>query len=374
MRSIHTIRWVGQLKDSGHDVHWFDILNGGYIKEWDWVTQHTNWRYKLGNFKGRYLIKKYFPYIHILFKNSVEKKFNALINEIQPDVVHSLVMYNCTVPIYNVMKQNSHIKWIYSAWGNDLFFYKNVKGYREDILEVLPQLDFMFADCHRDIKIAKELGFRGETLGVFPTGGGYKFVHYDPSVIPLPERNIILIKGYEQRFGKAIQVILALKNIEDKLKDFRVIVFGADDQFHKAYAKIKDVDFIEVKGQMPHVEVITLMGQSLIYVGNSISDGMPNTLLEAIIMGAFPIQSNPGGASAEIIKDNVNGLLINKPESVKEIEEKVIVAISNRMLVNEAYLYNRKLRNALKYETIQYKVLRAYCSVKNGSHKNNLNI
>ena len=43
---------------------------------------------------------------------------------------------------------------------------------------------------------------------------------------------------------------------------------------------------------------------------------MSNTLLEAIVMGAFPIQLNPGGVTSEIIENGNNGLLIENPDSV----------------------------------------------------------
>lgn len=370
MRSIHTIRWVSQLKDSGHDVYWFDILNGGYIPEWDWVTQHTNWRYKFGNFKGRYFIKRHIPWFHRLFENSAEQKFIGLLDEIKPDVVHSFVMYNCTVPLISIMKKNKHINWIYSAWGNDLYYYRNIATYKEDILKVLPRLDYMFADCHRDISIAKEMGFNGKSLGVFPTGGGYQLDKYDLFNQALEKRNIILIKGYEQRFGKAINVVLALKNIRDQLKNYEVIVFGADENFNTALFGISNIDFIEIKQHISHNEVLALMGESLIYIGNSISDGMPNTLLEAIIMGSFPIQSNPGGATEEIIQNNVNGLLIENPESIEEIQERVLFALSNEKLLNDAHFYNKELRETLEYEYIRNEVLKAYDSIILKENKN----
>lgn len=363
MRSIHTIRWVSQLKDSGHDIHWFDILNGGYIREWDWVTQHTNWRYKFGNFKGRYLLKRNFPRVHSLFENNIENKFQALLDEIQPDVVHSFVMYNCTVPLITTMKKNKHIKWIYSAWGNDLYYYRNIEPYKEDILKVLPHLDYMFADCHRDIKIAKEMGFKGSVLGVFPGGGGYEINKYALLNLPIDQRKVILVKGYEQRFGKAINVILALKNIQDQLNNYKIIVFGADDDFNTALNRISNIDFIEIRQHINHDKVLSLMGESLIYIGNSISDGMPNTLLEAIVMGAFPIQSNPGGASEEIIQNNVNGILIENPESIEEIQERVLFALSNEKLLNDAHFYNKELRETLGYNYIKDEVLRAYNSI-----------
>jgi hypothetical protein len=44
--------------------------------------------------------------------------------------------------------------------------------------------------------------------------------------------------------------------------------------------------------------------QSVLHIGNSISDGMPNALLEAMGMGAFSIQSNPGKVSEEVKRRN----------------------------------------------------------------------
>ena len=53
------------------------------------------------------------------------------------------------------------------------------------------------------------------------------------------------------------------------------------------------MDNLQLIEYLPQDELMKLIGKSLIYIGNSISDGMPNTLLEAIVMGVFRIQSNP---------------------------------------------------------------------------------
>ncbi|MFT5158335.1 MAG: glycosyltransferase involved in cell wall biosynthesis [Saprospiraceae bacterium] len=364
MRSIHTIRWVSQLENSGHEVHWFDILNGGHIDEWPWVTQHTNWRYKFGDFRGRFFLKKYLPKLHNLFENDVEKEFQKLLQIVKPGVVQSLVMYNCCVPIFSVMQRNKHIKWIYSAWGNDLFYYRNIPAFRKDILKVLPKIDYMFADCERDITIAKELGFQGEALGVFPGGGGYKINEYIKFVKPLSERYIILVKGYEQRFGRALNVIKALVSIKMDLTDYRIVVFGADEEFHSGHKSVEGTDFIEVKSTLKHQEVLKLMGESIMYIGNSISDGMPNTLLEAIIMGAFPIQSNPGNATAEIIENRTNGLLIEDAENSEEIKKLILSALTNDSLIKNAFDINQELKYSLGFELIKEQVLKAYNQIE----------
>ena len=62
-----------------------------------------------------------------------------------------------------------------------------------------------------------------------------------------------------------------------------------------------------------------LMGKSLLYIVNSISDGIPNTLLESVVMSTYPIQPNPGGATLVFVGAD-NGLLIENPDSILEIK------------------------------------------------------
>jgi len=368
MSSLHFFRWVEQLKDSGHEVYWFDINDGGEeISKISWVNQVVNWKNRY-RYPGYYFLKNKIPFLfrflQFFNERNIETEFEKVIKSIQPDVVQSIVMYSCCVPIYPIMIKNPQIKWIYSAWGNDLYYYRNIPEYKKDILKVLPTVDYMFADCNRDIIIAKELGFQGKKLGVFPGGGGYKLNEYSKYKIPFNERKIILVKGFEQRFGRAINVIKALIKIKNELKDYKVVVFGADKQFYLKFECVSDTDFIDVKGKISHIEVLKLMGKSLIYIGNSISDGMPNTLLEAIIMGAYPIQSNPGGATAEIIKDKINGLLIDKCEDLDEISQKIILALSNNNFLQEAFDYNKKLQLKLDFKYIRDQVLEKYILVE----------
>ncbi len=81
------------------------------------------------------------------------------------------------------------------------------------------------------------------------------------------------------------------------------------------------------------------MGKSLIYIGNSNSDGIPNTLLEAICMDVFPIQSNPGRVTEEVIVNGENGLLINDCEDVNEIMGKMKQAIVNKEMVFKCHSF-----------------------------------
>lgn len=373
MNSIHFKRWVTQLENSGHEIFWFDVYDGGYSSEIPWVNQGNSWRNKFSDFKGRVTFKNKLPKLYkYFFERKIEESFENYLKLVQPDCVHSFALYVSCVPIEAVMKKNPNIKWIYSSWGSDLFYFRNIKSYLVDIKRVLPKIDYLFTDCFRDFLIAKELGFKKTHLGVFPGGGGFDLDSYNQYIRPVSKKNTILLKGYENRSGRANIVLESLINLGNEIqnKDLRVVVFGATKEFVSFYHKEKqninfEVEIFETENQLSHLSILKLMGEALVYIGNSNSDGMPNTLLEAICMGAFPIQSNPGRVTEEVITDKQNGLLITDCNDGKAIEEIIKAALSNHEMIEKAFVYNQKLKEKFHIESIKKEVLNKYKIVEN---------
>ncbi|WKL45967.1 glycosyltransferase family 4 protein [Flavobacterium pectinovorum] len=363
--SLHFFRWTSQLQDSGHEVYWFDITGMSEKSErLNWVSQKVGWKLKW-NYLGRLFVKKKFPKVYQFLQYFNEYKtasvFEQYLNEIKPDVVHSFALYLSCTPIISVMEKKSNQKWIYSSWGSDLFYFQNDKKYLKDIKRVLPRVNYLFTDCKRDYEIAKKYGFSGDFLGVFPGGGGFDLAHMEQFKLPVDQRNVILLKGFQGRSGRAISVLKAMEFLKNELSDYSIVVFGSDKETLD-YAKksmLKDWPNFQIIGKVSHQEVIELMGKSKIYIGNSNSDGIPNTLLEAICMEVYPIQSNPGGATAEVINHGVNGLLIENCEDVSEIKSKILDAIYR--LPETDYLKNDLLQ--LEYNYLKEKVKDSYNSL-----------
>ena len=71
MPTLHFFRWTEQLKDSGHEVHWFDIVDGSATERLPWVNKINGWKLKHPNFKGRYFIKNRLPFLYITIKERV---------------------------------------------------------------------------------------------------------------------------------------------------------------------------------------------------------------------------------------------------------------------------------------------------------------
>jgi len=372
MPSIHVTRWIENLKESEHELYWFDILGKGRLKTFKKVHQITNWKYrKITYIKGEYWLKKnkpnFYDKIQPYLERTVNEQLEVILKDINPNIVHSFEMQSCSYPILKTMLKYPKIKWLYSCWGSDIYHYKNIKFYKNRIQKVLNRIVYLHTDCLRDLKLAQQFGFNGVFLGVIPGGGGYKLEEIKKFNTPLEHRKIILVKGYEHHFGRGLNVIKALKELDENIKKYKIVVFGGHESVRN-YIKNQNLPFTFYgRHELNHMQTLQLMGKASIYIGNSISDGIPNTLLEAIIMGAFPIQSNPGGATAEIIDNGLNGLLINNPEDIFEIKLQLKTAIhlhKNGKFLKAAEINTEITRAHMEYNISQQKIINLYQKIE----------
>lgn len=369
MPSIHFIRWIENLENSNYKLYWFDILDRDSTDLSTSIHKFTNWKIrKRKSFKGEYLLSNNFPnlynFVKPLLENTENEYLEYIIKTINPDIIHSFEMQSCSYPILKTMNKYPKINWIYSCWGSDLFYYRNLTAHKNKIIKVLKRVNFLITDCNRDYFIAKELNFKGQFKGVIPGGSGYELDKFSPFYIPISERKLILIKGYQHNFGRAIEVVKSIQNCLNELSRYQIVLFSTH-QIVIDYVKKNNLNFtIYNHNQLSQLEVMKLMGKSLIYIGNSISDGMPNTLLESIVMGSFPIQSNPGLVSEEIIENKKNGLIINDPYNNDEIIKCILFAINNFEMVKQAAVINSEIaKNRLEYNFIKDKINNIYSSI-----------
>lgn len=368
--SLHFFRWADQLKDSGHEVFWFDI-SGMAVKsdKLSWLHQKVNWKLKY-NFPGRIFAKTHFPKTYKFLQRYNEYEtaavFEKYLSEIQPDAVHSFALQLSGLSILPVMNKYRSVKWIFSSWGSDVFYSKEIGIEDNKAEECFKRIDYLITDCNRDYKITLEKGFMKTFLGVFPGNGGVNFDTI-PSELNDSQRKIILIKGYNDEIGRGINIVKAFdEELISLVENYEVVIFGADETIQKYIAqnnrfnKLKCTLYLK-NNFISNVDLISLMGTSYIYIGNSLSDGIPNALIEAMGMGAFPIQSNPGRVTEEIIENGVNGFLINDAEDIAEIKRLIIKAINNKKIITRALLYNiENVRNKYDRVKVREQILKLY--------------
>ena len=371
---IHASRWINQLKDSGHEIFVIDCLDKPIHKDLRWTNYITNWsKRKLPKIKGEYFLEKkrpkLFKKIEPFLKVTPSEKLVEIIKEIKPDLVHSLEMQSQT---YHVLKARKKVKfkWAYFSWGSDIYFYQNNKQHKKTLKQVFSKLNYLFVDNRRDIKLAQNLGFIGKVCGVFPGGGGYHLEEYKEFIKPLKERNLILIKGYHHWAGRALIVLKALELIIDKVKEYKIYVYSAHDiVIHKIEELNKkyniNIEYSSRRKQITQVKLLKKFGEAQIAIGNNISDGIPNTLLEALILGAFPIQSNPGQVTEDYIENNINGMLIDDCNNPKEISNHILKALKNEGLQKNAFKINQQKIKMLDYQKIKREVISIYNELSN---------
>ena len=367
MFSNHFFNWTRQLQGAGHEIYWIDVYDSNtYVKKIDFVHQIIGWRYR-SDYPGRYWIKKKLPLLNSFINHFNERDLSSFVEEkildIRPDVVQSFVLQSGAYPLLPVMKKFPQLKWIYSAWGNDLYYRQQFKNDLRDIKETLPEIDYMFSDCKRYHLIALNHGFKGDFLGVYPGGGGYEINNYDQWMKPISTRKLLLIKGYQGKLGRCNVILEAISSMKIELSSIDVVVFAGNETVQNYAVKkgLMQWDNFVFHRHISHDQVLKLLGNSILYIGNCISDGTPNTLLEAIIMGAFPIQSNPGGAKEEIVQHQLKGLLISDPENPEDIKSLITEALSNKEFMRKAVEYNLgNVKPDLERETVRKQVLEQY--------------
>lgn len=373
MPSLHAVRWIENLNSSGHELYWFDVLGKGKLHTKISIQQITDWKKrKVPYIKGEYFLQRKFPSFYSTLQPFLEvtanEKLAQILNKIQPDLVHSFEMQSCSYPILETMQEFPKVKWLYSCWGSDLFHYQNQPQHVSKIKSVLSRIQYLLTDCERDFTIAKTLGLKGKHIGVIPGGGGFQLEQFLPYSQPPLKRKIILIKGYQHHVGRGLVLVKALQNIQESINKlgFEVVVFGAHPIVIDYVKENKLPYVVHDRHGLSHHHLLQLMGKSALYLGNSISDGMPNTLLEAIIMGAFPIQSNPGNVSAEIITSGKNGFLIENPEDENTITDAILKVFHQPELLQEAFEINQKIaKERLDHTINQQKILALYHQIEN---------
>ncbi len=368
----HFFQWVNQLESSGYEVYWFDITDGGTLSpKIPWVHQLKGWKLKW-DFPFRTKIKRHLPrlyrYIQTINERKVTAVFKEYLNTIQPDIVHCFEMQLAGLPILPVLEQST-VPLIYSSWGSDVYFYKEL-GVSDQVLQrFYTRVNYLITDCKRDYNSIIAKGYANTFLGVFPGNGG---ITINPDEIKLTaQRDLILIKGYDDGIGKAGLILEALALISEEILQSkqRIVVYSADVSLKEVIAHSKQLQKLPIELYfravfIPNEMVLKLMGQSSIHVANSTSDGMPNALLEAMYMGAFPIQSNPGGVTEEVITDGKNGYLIADPLNVTNIAALLKRALKSLDLRKSAQDYNvNMMENHFNRIKLQSKIVGLYQTI-----------
>ena len=215
----------------------------------------------------------------------------------QPDFVHALELQHGGYITSRALEDASlKTPFIATNYGSDIYWFQQFPKHLSKIKRLLARADRYSAECNRDVELAKKYGFTGEVMPVFPNAGGFTEEQLNRPLTPTAERKVIAIKGYEGWVGRASVAIEALYSLTEELVDYKIIFYSCNAKTIRLVKKLKRQTGLNVewhgKGDLSHTQMLDLFASARIYIGISLSDGISTSLLEAMAMGAFPIQTS----------------------------------------------------------------------------------
>lgn len=381
--SIHTARWVSQIADQGWDLHLFPSIDVGQVHPLlKNITVYHSFFGKQNNIqptvriKGFPVLSERLAFALRLFAKELMPKYRIrqlrrLIKKLKPDLIHTMETQHAGYLLIDAIKGTliNLPTWVHSIWGSDLYLFSRLDGHQEKIKQVLSMCNYIACEGQRDIKLAKELGFNGKFLPTMQATSGFDIDRCKKikGFGPVAKRKIIALKGYQGWAGRALVGLRALEKCKDLLSGYKLVIFSTfpDSDVSISAELFNHSSGIPIEILSPdtkHEEILKILGQSRFSIGLSISDGVPNSLLESMAMGCFPIQSWTSCAD-EWIKDGETGILV-PPDDPEIVAMAIKRALKDDKLVNLAAEKNLSIiKNILDKNNVTKKVINTYHSI-----------
>jgi glycosyltransferase involved in cell wall biosynthesis len=282
-------------------------------------------------------------------RSAALRKLRAFIQEVQPDLVHAL-----RVPFEGMLAADAlsggfdtQPPFVVSIWGNDFTLQASstplMSYYTRKTMNAVHALH---ADCERDVRLARAWGLSLDkpTLVVPGNGGIRSDVFYPPKKLVL---NPVIInpRGFRayvtnEAFFKSIPLVLA------KRDDARFICssMAGESQAIQWIKELKIEHAVQLNQRLSHTQMGDVFRSAQIVVSPSIHDGTPNSLLEGMACGCFPIAGDLESIR-EWITPGQNGLLVD-PDNPQSIADAILFALENENLRRNAAGLNAKIISA----------------------------
>ena len=296
------------------------------------------------------------------------KRLRAFIERVKPDLIHAMrIPYEGMLAsqALEAMKGTIKAPLIISSWGNDFTLHAlSTRFMSHHTRRAMQFTDAFHADCHRDVRLAKEWGLASSkpTL-VVPGNGGIRTDIFYPNSKPVDETVIINPRGFRPYvrndiFFKAIPLVL---EVHPEAK-FICASMAGESEAENWIRELNIGPAVELLPPMPHTHMANAFRRAQIVVSPSIHDGTPNTLLEGMACGCFPVAGDLESIR-EWITPSENGLLFdsNDPQSIADT---ILSAIKNKDLRDKAVRLNQEvIASRAEYENNMQRVEEFYANV-----------
>jgi len=390
-RSAITSRWIDILKELGFRITLVSTyptsskiaveqmfilpvaFSGAAAAEKSSDTNATNLR--TINWK-RQLIQHARPLVmnirYLLGPNTLpkyQKELNNIIKSVNPDLVHAL-----RVPYEGMLASAvpKNLPLLVSIWGNDFTLHARANAKMGQLTrKVMERANGVLADVHRDITLAHQWGLSNHkpTL-VVPGGGG---IHLDEiketatkdiSHLDLPNKAPIIINPRGIRaYARTDTFFQAIPAVLEEFPNAIFVCPGMQGkpEAEKWVSKLSLQKNVKLFDNLDQQTIWAVFHQSQLSLSITTHDGTPNTLIEAMACGCFPITGDIDSIR-EWIVPGVNGLVVD-PDDPQDLAKAIILALNNENLRKEARIHNQELIKTKAEVGLVRSLLRNYYSI-----------
>ena len=273
------------------------------------------------------------------------------------DLVHSL-----RIPFEGMLGAHAKpkIPFVVSVWGNDFTLHaRSSPGMTYHTRQTLSRVDALHADCNRDIILAADWGFQtNRPTVVLPGGGGVERDLFKPEspemkllrpevqkqLQDLPKDSPIVVnpRGF-RAYVRNDTFFRSIPGVVERVPgtNFLCPAMAGEEEADRWLEQLEIGQSVRLLPNLSQEEMAMVYRMSTVMVSPSEHDGTPNTFLEAIACGCFPVVGDLESLR-EWVADGENGFLVD-PADPEALAQATSRALMNAELRQQAGKINQDL-------------------------------
>ncbi len=365
-RSPIALNWVAHFVQAGHEVHWvstypcqiglplasltivvaaFGDIAGelGQARQ-GWKSRALR---RILPLKARTAFRQA---LGVVTLPRAARRLRQIIAGLQPDLIHAMRIPFEGMLVARALAGRLDFKpppVLISVWGNDFTLHARANPWMGHLTrQVLQRADALHTDCQRDRRLALEWGFANEKPAVvLPGNGGIRLEIFHPAGASEPgSQNFTVVnpRGFRSYVCNAA-FFHAIPKVLVRFPQARFLCPGmaGEAQAERWVLQLNIRQEVSWRPRLSSPQMADLFRQTLVVVSPTTHDGTPNSLLEAMACGCFPVAGDLVSLR-EWITPGVNGLL-TRPDDPRLLAEAIVQALEDPGLRASAADYNRHL-------------------------------
>jgi glycosyltransferase involved in cell wall biosynthesis len=339
---IATYNLAEHLAKRGHEIHV--------------ITSHDEGLTNFDKINGFYIHRITFPRLRVFGVHLFRLKIFLKIRKINPDIVQAQDLF-MGVPAC-LSRKILKIPCVIWGRGSDV----NLPGRFDRITNklILQNADAILA-LTEDMRMKLKKIYDTE---IYVIPNGINLEEYNGVTINLKRetdgKNILFVGSLYP--VKGVQyLIMAMKLVHDKMPDARLILVGDGKEREPLAAlsiQLGIQKYVQFVGKVPHAKVQTFMQQADVFILPSLSEGLPNVILEAMACG-LPIVASRIGGIPDIIINETNGYLVEVKDT-DAIAHKIMLLLQDGPLRKKISDNNRNLVKNYAWDNIIFELEKIY--------------